>query len=177
MIRMLEEKDIPACLEIYNHYILHSNATFETEPLNLMQFSRRVSDITAKYPWIVLEEEGRVRGYAYLSPFIDRAAYDWTADAAVYLDPACRRQGFGSLLMENLIRLAKRDGYCQMVSVITDGNTGSEKLHEKLGFRKTAYFAKIGYKGGRWLGVNYYVLQLREDIGEESLPVPVNLTL
>lgn len=176
MIRMLKEEDASACLEIYNYYILNSTATFETEPLTLEEFRNRIKNITERYPWIVLEEKGRIAGYAYLSPFIDRAAYDWTADLAIYLDRSLRGMGYGSELMEGMISLAEKDGYYNLVSVITADNQSSVKLHEKFGFVKSASFEHFGYKNGQWLGVVCYVRKLR-DPAEETVSHPLNLQL
>ena len=101
MIRKIEQKDIPVCLEWYNRYIENSTATFETEQLSLAQFEERVRNVTRKYPWLILEEEGQPAGYVYLSPFMSRAAYDWTADVSVYVDPEKRGRGYGRVLLED----------------------------------------------------------------------------
>jgi phosphinothricin acetyltransferase len=39
-------------------------------------------------------------------------------------------------------------------------NPASVALHEKLGFKKVAQFAEIGYKLGRWVDVAYWQLAL-----------------
>ena len=72
MIRKIEEKDIPVILNWYNWYIRNSTATFETEELTLDEFKQRVSFITEKYPWIILEEDDKPFGYAYYSDFNSR---------------------------------------------------------------------------------------------------------
>jgi phosphinothricin acetyltransferase len=169
MIRSLEERDIARCLEIYNWYIIHSNATFETEELSLPAFTDRVHSIISRYPWIVLEEEGKVLGYAYLSAFNERAAYDWTCDLAIYLDQAERGHGYGTALMKAILQLARDDGYHQMTSIITEGNAASERLHEKCGFEHLVFFPKVGYKAGKWLGVDYYICHLNDT--EEANPI------
>ena len=80
MIRPLEENDISSCLEIYNWYIENSVATFEETKLSLSQFQQRVHRICEKYPYIVLEENHKIIGYAYLDAFHERSAYQWTVD-------------------------------------------------------------------------------------------------
>jgi len=172
MIRMIEEKDIALCLKIYNWYISNSTATFETEELSIGEFTERVHGIRSKFPWIVYEEEGKILGYAYLSSFNTRAAYDWTCDLAIYLDHEARGKGIGSILMEEIIALAEKDGYVSMVSIVTEGNTASEHLHEKFGFAKAGVMHKVGFKNG-WLGVTFYELKLNpaEDSPSEILNV------
>ncbi len=173
MIRHITEKDIPVILGWYNWYIANSTATFETEQLSPEVFSQRVSDITRSYPWLVLEEDGILKGYAYLSQFNPRSAYIWTADAAVYVDPAQKGRGCGRKLMEALCASAKQNGYKKMVSIVTQGNTASERLHESCGFAKAAEFDRFGWKSGMWLGVTYYVKNL-SDVYESSPALPEN---
>jgi L-amino acid N-acyltransferase YncA len=169
-IRKLKEEDIPVILDWYNWYILNGTETFETQALTMEQFIERVHTIMKEYPFIVLEENGQLAGYAYLDHFNARAAYDWTADLSIYLDPQNRGKGNGSLLMEAILSLAKKDGYHNVISIITETNKVSEHFHEKFGFQKMASFPSLGYKFGQWLGVTYYLKQLA---GKEQGPAPV----
>lgn len=164
--RRIEEKDIPVCLEWYNWYIRNSRATFETKELTLKEFADRVHRVTASYPWIILEDPQPV-GYAYLSAFNDRAAYDWTADVSIYLRHDAGHQGYGTALMKQLIQMTEQDGYKHLVSIVSEGNTASEHLHEDCGFEKAAFFRNFGYKHHQWIGVTYYVLTLSDQFEEE----------
>ncbi len=175
MIRMIQEADIPRILEIYNWYIANSMATFEIDALSLEEFTNRVHGITERYPWIVLEEEGKIVGYAYLSAFNPRKAYAWTCDLAIYLDHEVRGKGYGTLLMQAMIDLAKKDGYVKMVSLVTTGNTASEKLHEKLGFRNVGTLENTGLKHGKWLGVSFFLKDLNQP--DEQASAPMNLPI
>lgn len=175
MIRMLQPEDIASCLAIYNWYIRSSTATFETEPLTEETFRKRTESVMGKYPWIVFEENGKVLGYAYLSPFHERSAYRFTCDISVYVDRHCTGTGCGSRLMEAILSLAEKDGYYLAVSLITEGNAASEALHEKYGFRKAGTLHDCGYKAGKWLGVSWYARNLREPGGvpaeTENIPL------
>jgi len=160
VIRHICENDIPACLDLYNWYIDHSLATFETEPVTLAEFSERVDRMTEKYPWLVLEEDGEIKGYAYLGSFHERDAYRYTVDLSIYLKQTERGKGYGSRLMEAIIELAKQDGYHSMVSIITEGNLPSEAIHAKFGFEKMVVLPRLGYKFSQWIGVSYWLLKL-----------------
>lgn len=157
MIRHIRDEDIQQCLDIYNHYILHSDATFETEPLSTDEFRDRVHKICMEYPWLVYEDDGSVCGYAYLSPFNERQAYRRTADLAIYAHSRKRGQGIGTKLMQAILAEAERSGICNVVSIITEGNTASMRLHENAGFEQKVFFDGLGYKNGRVLGVYYYI--------------------
>ena len=171
MFRMITKEDEFACWWWYNWYITHSTATFETKIISQKEYAERVRRVREKYPWIILEEDGVPAGYAYLSAFNERSAYDHTADLAIYLAPDKLHRGYGSKLMKEILRIAELDGYYMIVSLVTEGNTASEKLHEKHGFEKAASFPGVGYKNGQWLGVTWYVKRLREEAGEAPEPL------
>lgn len=175
MIRMLVPSDISSCLKIYNWYIRCSTATFETEELSEEAFRSRVERITSRYPWIVLEEEGQIVGYAYLDAFHERRAYRFTCDLSIYLDHEKRGRGYGSQLMNEIIRIAVRDGYHEMVSLITEGNTASEAIHSRFGFERAGGLEGCGFKNDRWLGVSWYVRKLCPQ--QEHPAEPQNLSL
>ena len=172
MIRMIEEKDIPVILEWYNRYILTSEATFETDPLSVEEFTQRVHKVAERYPWIVLEEDGVLKGYAYLSSFNPRAAYNWTADLAIYVDPDECAKGYGSQLMEALLKIASEDGYHNIISIITDTNTASAALHRRFGFENKGTFPLVGYKFSKWLSVSYWQKILAQGNDNETPAVP-----
>ena len=170
MIRMLRDEDIPACLALYNWYIENSTATFETDTLLMDDFVQRVKRITTKYPWIILEEDGEVKGYAYLDAFHERTAYRFMCDVSIYIDHDARGRGYGSKLMEAILSLSEKDGYHKAISIVTSDNSASIHLHEKMGFRKFGQLDNCGYKAEKWLGVIYFEKVLHEpcDTPEET---------
>lgn len=170
MIRMINDDDIFACWWWYNWYITHSSCTFETSPIDEGVFRDRVHAIREKYPWIVLQEDDRLLGYAYLSGFNARAAYDWTCDLSIYMNPDERGKGYGRRLMDAILDLAQQDGYVCVVSIITSGNEMSEKLHLSCGFEKKALFENFGYKNGEWKDVSYFVKKLNEPSEKPEKP-------
>ena len=164
MIRALCEKDIPACLAIYNHYILTDTATFEITPLSPEKFATRVHDILTEDPWIVWEEEGEILGYAYLSPYSEREAFASTRDLSVYVKSEARGRGIGQRLMEEIMVLGRQMGRSMIVSVITCGNMASEKIHQRLGFMKTGELPEVGEKFGQRLGVSFFVKKIEDHV-------------
>ena len=153
MLRIAEERDIPAMLAIYAPYVENTTYTFEYDVPCLRTFTQRYYDITAQFPWLVWEEEGEILGYAYASPPYTRAAYRWCAEPSVYLKPAAHRRGIGSRLYAALEAILKEQGYQVLYALITQENTGSLAFHEKLGYSLRASFPNCGFKFNRWLGV------------------------
>ncbi len=155
-IRPLEQKDIEKCLEIYNYYIENTTITFEETPLTLSDFSERINGITKRYPFLVAEEGGTVVGYAYFDIFNSRSAYRHTADLSVYLDNACLSKGIGSILYNELEKLAPKYEINNVISIITAENKKSVVFHEKNGFSFKGKLDNVGIKFERQLSVFFY---------------------
>ena len=161
MLRIAEEKDIPAILDIYAPYVLNTTITFEYDVPTQEEFTRRFRDITRQYPWLVYEEAGKILGYAYASAPYSRAAYAWCAEPSVYLLPEARGRGIGTLLYAALEQILACQGYQVLYALITAENTGSKIFHEKRGYRLSVLFPDCGFKFGRWLGVIWMEKRLK----------------
>ena len=84
MIRYAKLSDAKAIADIYNEYILHSVATFETEAVSEDEMYRRIADISSRFPYLVFEEGGQVIGYAYAHLWQERAAYCHTWETTFF---------------------------------------------------------------------------------------------
>lgn len=162
-IRAAAPQDVPQITYIYNEYILHSTATFETEPLSEAQMARRLSEISAAFPYLVYEQEGRVWGYCYAHPWKERAAYCHTYETTIYLHPQAQGRGIGRRLMQVLIEACRQRDCHALVACITEENEASCKFHERIGFHRVSHFGQVGRKFGRWLDIADYELLLKGD--------------
>ena len=163
MIRPIRRGDIKECVTLYNRYITETTATFELEPLTEEAFAARVETLCRTYPYLVCEDDdGHVVGYAYLSPYAERAAYRFTCDISIYLAMDERGKGYGRLLYEALEAEAYRRGFFSIVAVVTGENTASMAFHERMGYALMAEFPRMGFKFDRWLSVRYYRKMLRD---------------
>lgn len=160
MIRRVELRDAEAITAIYNEYIENGVATFETELLREEDMRSRIAGIATCFPYFVYEDAGKVIGYCYAHRWKERAAYRHTLETTVYLAPGYGRRGIGRALMERLVEECRKEGCHALIACITEGNTASEALHVRLGFRKVSHFEKVGLKFGRWLDVVDYELLL-----------------
>lgn len=160
MIRQVKLQDAKAITDIYNQYVMHSVATFDTEPLTEEEMRSRIAELSAHFPYFVYEIEGKVVGYCYAHPWKARAAYRYTLETTVYLAPMKTGKGIGKQLMLKLIEECRRRGYQALIACITEGNGASNRLHETLGFKQVSRFEKVGLKFGRRLDVVDYELLL-----------------
>ncbi|MBI3567993.1 MAG: N-acetyltransferase [Gemmatimonadetes bacterium] len=157
MIRSATVADADAIARIYNHYVTDTIVTFEETPLPADEMARRIGlTLGGSWPWFVLEDDGRVQGYAYASPWKSRIGYRFTLESTVYLDPASTGRGFGSELYTALFAdIATREVHA-VVGGIALPNEASVRLHERFGMTKVAHFPEVGLKFGRWIDVGYW---------------------
>lgn len=148
--------DIQACAEIYNHYVLHTDVSLEEEALTAAQYGQRVRSVTEKYPFFVAREGAQVVGFAYLSPFNERAGYRVTADLSIYVREGDTHRHVGSALWAALEPLARNMGLRSVVSIITGNNKRSMAFHEKQGFVLEGTLHDVAEKFGRRLDVCFY---------------------
>ena len=160
MIRPVSLNDTEKILEIYNHYVATSLVTFEEELVTATDFRQRITDIIAKYPYLVYEEDDQILGYAYAGVFRTRVAYRFSAESSVYVHKDHFKKGVGSQLYAALLPLMKKQGIKSAIGGVTLPNKGSVKLHEQFGFEKVAHFKAVGRKFDQWLDVGFWQLEL-----------------
>jgi phosphinothricin acetyltransferase len=152
-IRPVLPTDIAAITHIYAHAVRHGTASFELDPPDTNEMTRRLEALSAGgFPCLVAETKGEILGYAYAGPYRARPAYRFTVEDSVYISPDAQRQGLGRLLLDRLIVESEARGYRQMIAVIGDSaQHASIALHTALGFRIIGTFEAVGWKFGRWL--------------------------
>lgn len=169
MIRFAAAKDAAELLEIYAPYVTGTTVSFEYEVPAVEEFRRRVEETSARYPYLVWEEDGALLGYAYAHPYAARPAYQWSAELTVYLRQGVSRRGLGSQLYGALMELLRLQGVRNVYGCVTAENTASVAFHHALGFREAGRFSQVGYKLGRWLDV----LWLEKAIASGGEPQPL----
>ena len=135
--------------------MLHATGTFETEPPTLAQMAERRADVAARgLPYLVLEEDGQVLGFAYCQWFKPRPAYRFSAEDSIYLHPQACGRGLGRLLLAALADAAHQAGLRKLIAVIGDSaNTASIGVHRAIGFEPAGVIRACGWKFGRWLDI------------------------
>jgi L-amino acid N-acyltransferase YncA len=155
-IRAARESDLETILEIYNHAVVQTTATFDIAPRSPEDQKAWFAEHAAPYPVIVWEEDGRVLAWGSLSPYAPRPAYRFAGEVSVYAAPGCRRRGLGESLVREIVALGTAGGFHTLVALVTDENTASIGLAEKTGFRRTGTLEEVGFKFDRWLDVAVY---------------------
>lgn len=175
MVRNAALEDAGRILEIYDYYVRNTAITFEYETPSLDEFKGRMARTMRAYPYLVVLEDGRIEGYAYAGAFVGRAAYDWSCETTVYLDPHARKCGMGRTIYEALEKALRDMGILNLYACIAYPERDDEYLtansagfHAHLGYVKAGEFHKCGYKFGRW----YNMIWMEKTIGEHKASQP-----
>ncbi|NPU14216.1 N-acetyltransferase [Bradyrhizobium sp. 83012] len=169
-IRPTQEADLPAITAIYGQAVREGTATFELDPPDLAEMTRRFRALSdGGFPYFAALLNGQVVGYAYAGPYRPRPAYRFTVENSVYLAPASQRRGIGMRLMRALIEACEIRGFRQMIAVIGDSaNAGSVGLHTACGFEMIGTHPSVGLKFGRWLDT----VMMQRALGPGSSDIP-----
>ncbi len=164
-IRAAVDSDIPQLADLYNHYILNSPATFDTEPHTVAakrQWFASYSDAGPYRVMVAAEPDGRIVGHSYSSPLYPKAAYNSSVATSVYLLPGEVGRGLGTRLWNALYdELLKVDELHQLFALITLPNDASVALTESRGYTLSGIWKEAGKKFGRYWDVGFWQRPIR----------------
>ncbi|MBZ4021069.1 GNAT family N-acetyltransferase [Rhodobacter sp. TJ_12] len=152
MIRDARPEDAEAICTIYNDAVQNSTAIWNEIVVDAENRRAWIAERQAAgFPVLVWDEGDQALGYASFGPFRPHDGYRLTVEHSVYVHPDHRSGGKGAQLMEALIARARAEGFHVMVAAIDAANTGSIRLHARLGFAEVGVMRHVGKKFGRWL--------------------------
>jgi phosphinothricin acetyltransferase len=157
IIRRTEQGDVPALLDIYNHYIVNTPTSFDIEPRTLVQRQVWFEQFKPRGPhqcFTALRATKPI-GFTCSYRFKEKAAYDTSVTTSVYLAPDELRRGLGRRLYETLFSAIK-GGPHRAYAAITLPNDASEGLHRAMGFRLIGVQHEVGKKFGKFWDVAVY---------------------
>lgn len=162
-------EDAAALLDIYAPYVENTAITFEYTVPTAEEFKKRISRVLERYPYLAAEKDGEFLGYAYVSPFHERKAYDWAVETSIYVSREKKRMGVGKKLYEALEHILAAQNILNLNACIAWPSEEDEYLtkdsvrfHERLGYRFVGEFHQCGYKFHRW----YNMVWMEKSIGE-----------
>ena len=172
IIRDAVPQDAKRLSEIYAFYVEKTAISYEYDAPTEMEFRERIRHTLQEYPFLVIEEDGIVQGYAYAGVFKDREAYDWSCEVSVYIEKNARWRGFGRSLYQALEERLKERGIENLYACIAYPEVPDEYLtknsydfHEHMGYTLVGEFHKCAFKFKRW----YNMVWMEKMIGEHKV--------
>ena len=162
-IRHAAPDDLESLTQIYNHYVRHSTATFDTTPFTAEARRTWLNHHAAGSPhqlWIA-EQGAAVLGYASSSQYRSKPAYDRSIETSIYLHPDHLHKGLGQTLYKHLFEHLTPFELHRAYAGITHPNPASVALHSAFGFHPVGTFTEAGYKFGGYHTVHWY----QKDLG------------
>jgi phosphinothricin acetyltransferase len=150
--------DLPALVDLYNHYVVNTAITFDLQPFSVAARTAWFEEHArpGRHQLLVAADAGGVLGYATTSRWRPKAAYDRTVESTVYCRPDAVGRGIGSRLYAALFEaIAAHDVHC-VVAGATMPNDASKALHLRCGFREVGVFSSVGFKFGKYWDVAWF---------------------
>lgn len=145
-IELMAPADWEEVRTIYLEGIASGQATFETEVPAWQQWD------TAHHPFgrLVARVDGRIIGWAALSPVSRRRCYAGVAEVSLYVSAEARGRGIGRRLMEAVIQESERHGIWTLEGITFASNETSLRLQRSCGFREVGRRERIAWLDGAW---------------------------
>jgi len=153
-IRRAELADAPAITDIYNEAILTTTATFDTEPKTVAERTQWLQSHDDRHPVLVAVLGGKVVGWASLTRWSERRAYDETAESSFYVHSTHRGRGIGRKLKAAIIEEARRVRHHTLIARMVQDNRESIHLNESAGFVHVGTLKEVGRKFNKLLDVH-----------------------
>jgi len=173
MIRLVQPaKDVDAILEIYAPIVANSHWSFEIDVPSKQIFQERLERIMRTHPFLVMESESKVVGYAYATSLRNRAAYAPSTETSIYLHPTAQGAGSGRKLYQTLFSILELSGYSQLFAGATLPNKASAAFHNKMGFVQVGVWPKVGFKFNKWWDVGWWHRSLSPNYSNPMRIIP-----
>ena len=169
-IRLAKHSDAAAIAEIYNEAIRTTTATFDTEPKSVEDRRQWLEQHDQRHPVWVAEVDGSVVGWASISAWSDRPAYNDTGETSFYVAESHRERGIGRKLKAHVIFEARRLDYHTLLARTAQDSGASIHINESFGFQHIGTMKEVGLKFGKRLDVHVMQLMLGEADTAKTVP-------
>ncbi|WP_299883289.1 GNAT family N-acetyltransferase [uncultured Sulfitobacter sp.] len=163
-LRIANESDAPSIIRIDAEGLATGHASFRQEPHDWTSFEQAYR--AERGLALVVLDDGRVFGWAGVSPTSAREVYRGVGEVSIYVSRERQGKGLGRELLLALVSKAEEQGYWTLVAQIFPENEASLALHEACGFKRLGVRSRIGQMtygpyAGQWRDV--VMLERRSD--------------
>ena len=156
-IRLAEPGDLVSLRAVYNHAVVHTDATLDTDEKTAQDFEDWLAEHQERYcAGVHVTVDGQVCGYATLSAYARRGGYYPLTELSVYLAPDAQGQGYGTALTRWVLAQARERDFATVVGFVTTTNEASERMLVKCGFEQTGVMRQAGRKFGKYIDLGIW---------------------
>jgi phosphinothricin acetyltransferase len=159
-VRIATEDDAAGVADVYAPYVQGTAITLEDVAPSVDEWRGRIRRTLATYPFLVFEQDDRIKAYASASTHNERSGYRWSVNVGIYVAPDGHRQGVGRALYGRLLAMLEAQGFHTAYAGITLPNANSVGLHEAMGFALIGVYPEVGFKRGAWQDVGWWSRRL-----------------
>jgi L-amino acid N-acyltransferase YncA len=149
VIEKMKDEDWNEVASIYREGIATGNATFETDVPEWEKWDKS----HRRDCRLVARAQGKIIGWAALSPVSTRCAYSGVAEVSLYITTSARGIGVGKTLLRAVIEKSQRAGIWTLQAGIFPENIASIAMSKSCGFREVGFRERIGQMNGIWRNV------------------------
>jgi L-amino acid N-acyltransferase YncA len=144
-IRFAKISDLQRITDIYNLAIKAGNITADIERITIDDRLEWFLDHNiGEYPIYVVEVENRIVGWGALSSYRKgRGALRTTAEISYYVDFINHKKGYGTKLIDHMIKDCDRLGIENLIAFLVEINKPSIEILQKFGFEQWGCFPGI----------------------------------
>ncbi|WP_307892727.1 GNAT family N-acetyltransferase [Bacillus swezeyi] len=162
-LRIANQADLPAIVDIYNSTIASRMVTADTKPVTPEEKMNWFLGHTKARPLYIVENEAQeIMGWISFESFYGRPAYAKTAEVSIYLHEAHRGKGAGSAVLEKALEAAPKLGIRSLMAFIFAHNEPSIKLFQKYSFAEWGHFPGIAEMDGNRYSLKILGKELNE---------------
>lgn len=171
-LRVARKEDAEGILAIYSPFVKNTTVSFEYEVSDVSDYATKVEELLINFPWLIVEADGVIVGYAYASKHRDRPGYAWSAESSIYVHDDFMRKGIATVLYNALFEILAAQNLINVYAGIAQPNEGSTMFHVKMGFTPVGVYKKVGYKNGSWVDVVWLHRTLLKHPAEPKATIP-----
>lgn len=147
------EGQVKEMLEIYNHYIISSTATFDLKEISADVFLQRIRINDSRYKTYLVKIQDAMIGFCFYIPYRENPAYDDTVEIGLYIRSEFTGRRYGEKMVGHLERIIEEKGFRNIIASISSDNDRSMNLFRRLGYRQCADYKEIARKHGHYVGI------------------------
>jgi L-amino acid N-acyltransferase YncA len=142
--RPIKIEDRESIIDIFNHYIENSFASYRENKLPYQSFDMLLQMSNGCPRVSIIDHSGKIVGFGMLRIHNPMPTFLQTAEVTYFIHPDHTGKGLGKMLLAFLEKGAVEKGITNILANISSLNPISIEFHQKNGFIECGRFKKVG---------------------------------